>query len=131
MKLPDWQTRLTQYLIATAATPYRPGRHDCALWVAGAVETMTGQNLAPDVTYRTLDEGLTALHSLGFDDHVAFVADRFDEVHPAFGQPGDIAMVEGDLDQSLGLVLGETAGVLGLRGWGHVPMSQVKRVWRV
>ncbi|MDO5614524.1 MAG: hypothetical protein Q4G14_14950 [Paracoccus sp. (in: a-proteobacteria)] len=130
-RLIDWQSRLTDYLIATARTPFRPGQQDCALWVAGAVAEMTGENPAPNADYSTIKAGLNVLKSLGFDDHVAFVAAHFEAVHPAFAQPGDIAVVAGDLDQSLGIVLGETVAVLKSSGWGHVPASTATQVFRV
>ncbi len=43
-KLPGWQKRLTDFLRANHARPFQPGRWDCAIWAAGAVEAMTGED---------------------------------------------------------------------------------------
>lgn len=127
----DWQQRLTEYLVATAATPFRPGQHDCALWAAGAIEAMTGENPALRFDYTRLHDGLKVLKSRGYDDHISYVDAHFAPVHPAFVQPGDLVAVDGDLDQSLGIVLGETVAVLRRRGWGHVPLTAAVQGWRV
>ena len=97
-RLPDWRTRLEDYLTRVARRPFRPGRHDCALFVAGAVEAMTGEDPAAAWrgAYRSLAAGQDALHAAGFTDHVALVASACEEVPPALAAVGDIAVLPGD-----------------------------------
>lgn len=45
-KLPDWQDRLAAYLEDCQGRRFAYGSHDCALFAAGAVEAMTGVDLA-------------------------------------------------------------------------------------
>ncbi len=45
-KLPGWQKRLTDFLRANHAQPFQPGRWDCAIWAAGAVEAMTARTIS-------------------------------------------------------------------------------------
>lgn len=121
MRYPDWQARLVAYLSATAALIQEPGVHDCALFPAGAVEAMTGVDLAADWrgTYSSFEEGLNALKAAGFADHIDLVARHFAEIAPAFAQAGDLAVVDGLLGPSLGVVQGEGIYVLTVTRMGR------------
>lgn len=52
----DWHARLAAYVFDAGRTPFAYGSHDCALFAAGAVEAMTGTDLAAGWRgiYRTL-----------------------------------------------------------------------------
>lgn len=133
-RLPDWRARLGHYVAAVAARPFRPGAHDCALFVAGAVEAMTGADAAAEWrgTYRTLAAGIEALQAAGFADHVAFVAAHCAAVVPAFAAVGDLAVVPGDGGaHALGIVQG--GGVYCLRPGGLAVVSRlhIQKAFRV
>jgi hypothetical protein len=133
-RLPDWRTRLEDYLARVAGQPFRPGRHDCALFVAGAVEAMTGEDPAAAWrgAYRSLDAGQDALQAAGFADHVALVAAACEEVPPALAAVGDIAVLPGaGKGAALGLVQGAAVYVLHPGGLGLVNRLHVERAFRV
>lgn len=118
-RLPDWRVRLTDYLAEVARHPLRPGRHDCALFVAGAVRAMTGSDPARGWRgkYRSLAAGQRALEARGYADHVALVAAWCPPVAPAFAAVGDIAVMKSDVDAAaLGLVQGASVYVLSRTG---------------
>jgi len=122
----DWRARLAQYVASVAARPFRPGAHDCALFVAGAVEAMTGADAARDWrgTYRTLAAGQAALQSAGFLDHVDFVAAICPPVAPSLAQVGDLAALPGDDGPAaLGVIQG--GGVYCLSPGGLVIVSRL------
>lgn len=129
----DWPERLIAYIEDVQRAGFRPGRHDCALFAAGAVKAMTGTDLAAQFVgnYRTLAEGVTMLNSLGFDDHVALAAEALEEIPPLMARAGDVAVVEGKLDLSLGIVQGPYIYVLTENGIGPVPLTDAKRAFRV
>ena len=132
MRLHDWRGRLAAYLDQTARLPFAPGRHDCALFAAGAVEAMTGIDHAKGWRgYRTLKAGRKKLAEAGYADHIALIADKLDEIPPAFAAAGDLAVVDGDEDAALGVVLGEMVAVLRPDGRGLVPLTEAKRAFRV
>lgn len=133
MRQRHWKQALGQYLAQAARQPFAPGQHDCALFAAGAVAVMTGQDLAAGWRgrYRTLAGGLRMLRRAGHADHVAFAAAHFAEVPPAFAQPGDLAVVAGADGAALGVVQGENVYVLRPEGLGLVPLSWAHRVFRV
>lgn len=134
-RLPDWRNRLTEYLAGVARQPFRPGRHDCALFTAGAVAAMTGCDLAAEFrgTYRTLQEGFTALGAAGFVDHVSFAAVHFDEVPPALAQVGDLAVLPGEGlgAAALGVVQGAAVYVLTPAGLALVSRLHIQKAFQV
>ncbi len=114
-RLPDWQSRLTSYQAQVTRYDFSYGRHDCALFVAGCVEAMTGHDFAAGYRgrYKSLRGGLKLLANDGFDNHLAVVRRHFAEVPQAFAQVGDIMVIEqSDGIAALGINLGERIAVL-------------------
>lgn len=136
-RLPDWQRRLTEYLASVARAPFEPGRFDCALFAAGAVEAQTGTDLARAWRgrYDDLSGGLQTLVEAGFEDHLALVASLLPELPPAEARPGDIAALRigGANLETLAVVQGAQAyvPVEGGRGFVLLPMTLATRAWRV
>lgn len=128
----DWRARLGVYLATEARTPFHYGKSDCALFAAGAVNAMTGND--PSASYRgrytTLRGGLRILRKDGFRDHVERTAALFAEVSPQRAQAGDIAVVDTPNGPSLGVVQGEWIAVRTISGLGFVPIDQATRVFR-
>lgn len=128
----DWRRQLMAYLAAAAGRKFRPGRHDCALFVAGAVEAMTDVDHARGFRgYRTLAEGQRKLAQKGHDDHVALAASRFEEVPPLMARPGDVAVVPVEGGAALGIVQGASIYLVGPDGFGTVPLTAADRAFRV
>lgn len=135
-RLPDWQPRLLAYLRGIAAEPFAPGRHDCALFAAGAVQAMTGRDLARAYRGRYDDvlAGLRHLRRNKHDDHVALAAKHFAEIAPAMAQPGDLAVIpdpDGSELDALGVVQGPHVYVTGPAGLGIVSRLRMSRAFRV
>jgi hypothetical protein len=132
-RLPDWNARVTVFLTQHARTPFRPGRHDCALFAAGCVEAMTGEDPAAAFRgrYSTLAGGRRVLRRAGFADHVALVASLFDEIAPLMAQVGDIAVVNSPEGPALGLVAGADIVVPAPQGLGAVSLMAARRAFRV
>ncbi|MBY6113289.1 hypothetical protein KUW09_04880 [Mameliella alba] len=130
MRKPTWRADLAAYLAGIAGVAYRPGRHDCALFVAGAVKVMTGTDHARGwrSKYRSIKRGQVMLRDRGFDGHVGFVAAHYPEVAPILAQAGDIAVIDGD---NLGVVQGAGVYVLRPDGLGIVPLTAAERAFRV
>jgi len=128
----DWRARLGAYLAAEARRPFEYGKSDCALFAAGAVNTMTGSD--PSAAYRgrytTLRGGLRILRKDGFRDHVERAAALLTEVPPRRARVGDIAALETPDGPSLGVVQGEWVAVRTMNGLGFVPVDQATRVFR-
>jgi hypothetical protein len=121
---------LIAYAAEAGARPFRPGRHDCALFAAGWVKIATGQDLARGwrSTYRSLKRGQQLMQDAGFVDHVDFAAAHLSEIAPAFAQVGDLAVLD---DQAFGIVAGEMIYCLKPQGLGLVPRSAMRRAFAV
>lgn len=132
-RLSDWHSRLTAYLHEARARPFEYGRHDCATFAAGAIEAMTGDDLAATWRgrYRTMLGGLRVLRKEGYGDHIALADRYFEEIPVALACPGDIAVVQGPDGKARGIVQGGAIYVLAPAGLGLVPLLSAERAFRV
>ena len=132
-RLPDWRPRLVDYLNRVRAEPLSYGSHDCALFAAGAVEAMTGADLAAPYRgrYTTLKGGLKRLAGEGLADHVALVRSLLDEVPPAFAAVGDVAVIGEIGTPALGIFEGGDILVLRDAGLGIIPRAAATLAFRV
>lgn len=129
IRLPDWRPRLLAYVSEAARTPFEEGKHDCALFFAGAVEAMTGVDYAAPFRgrYTTTRGGLRVLRRDGFADHIALAAHHLPDKPPAFLAVGDGAVVETDDGPALGVVQGAQIYILMPQGLGLVPLTAAAR----
>ncbi|MFE3836065.1 DUF6950 family protein [Pseudogemmobacter sonorensis] len=131
-RTPGWQRRLAVYLGTVARSPFAFGSQDCALFAAGAVEAMTGTDLAASYRgrYTTLRGGLRIMRRDGFADHIAFFGHHLpDRDGPP--QPGDLAVVPTDDGPALGVVQGDQIYVTSPGGLALVPLGDAPRFLRV
>ena len=135
IRLPDWRTRLHQYLCIARTRPLRPGHHDCCLFGAGAIEAMTGVDLAAPYRgrYTTFAGGRRVLRRDGYADHMALIAAHLPEAHVSTALAGDIAILPTEDGPAVGVVGdGGVAYVLGLHGGlALCPMAPVQRLFKV
>ena len=126
----DRLTLLLDYVADAGSRPFRPGRHDCALFAAGWVKLVTGQDLARGwrSRYRSLRGGQKLMEEAGFRDHVDLAAAHLPEIVPAFAQIGDLAVLE---DDAFGIVSGEMIYCLKPKGLGLVPRGEMRRAFAV
>lgn len=127
---PDWRPRLVAYLEEVRQRPFAYGSHDCALFVAGAVEAMTGFDAAAGFRnqYGSLKAGLRLIAT---GDHVSLVGRLLEEIPPAFAQVGDVAVIGLVGIPALGLFEGETILVLRDEGLGRMPRAAATQAFRV
>lgn len=124
---------LHEFLRVDRGTPFRPGKHDCAMWVAKWVHLRTGRDPARGWRgkYRTLAAGERLAKAQGYDGHVGVVTEELVEIPPAMARIGDLAIVRGDIDDALGIVTGERVSVLRPDGLGSVDLTKAVRAWRL
>lgn len=131
-KSQGWMGRLAAYVETVRREPFAYGRNDCALFVAGCVEAMTGEDPAAEMRgrYTTLTGGLRKVRQAGYIDHIDWLRALFDEVTdrgrpaPHLAQVGDIAVVQTDDGPALGLVQG--AAILMVAEGGIVAMPLMR-----
>lgn len=113
-RLPDWEARLGDYLEQVRETPFRWGRHDCAMFSAGAVQAMTGVDPAPEMRgrYSTARGSVYAARKYGAGTLAATLDAKFAAVAPALAQRGDLVMSDG----AVGVTFGPAAVFVGREG---------------
>lgn len=136
-RYPDWQSRLDRFLVANRARAFVWGSWDCCLWVASAIEAMTGVDIADAFRGKYTDQATanavcqTACGSAALADMAAYVAKEhaLAEVSPLHAQRGDMILTTG---ATLGLVgLNSMLWVLAEAGLQMVDYRHIQRAWRV
>lgn len=124
-RLPDWRKRLLVYLQAAARKPFEAGVHDCALFLAGGVQAMTGRDYAAAYRgqYTTTKAGLKLLRAAGFADHVDLAKSTLPAKAVSMGFEGDGAVIGDGPVPALGIVQGAGIYVLRREGLGIVPLT--------
>jgi hypothetical protein len=79
----DWQSRLSEYVVAVARQPFKYGELDCGLFVAGAIEAMTGVDVAAELR---VPSGPPAIGRLRRGDY-ASRRQAFGRISAACGSP--------------------------------------------
>jgi hypothetical protein len=132
-RLPDWNASLHVYVDAVKRSPFDWGAHNCATFAAGAVEAMTGENLAKGYRFKTERGALSAMMREGFNNLADMAASKLPEIHISQARIGDIAAIP--TDTPFGFVLGIVNGemILALRpdGMGLAPLLSATRAFRV
>jgi len=124
------QQALNAYLAEVRMRRFRPGSHDCGLFVAWWVKLITGDDHGARWRgkYRSMKGLAELVKADGFESHVDYVASLFPAVAPALAQTGDLAVVEGD---ALGIFASDRVFVLRPDGLGHVSRLRAERAFRV
>lgn len=137
----DWQSRLSEYLTTCAQQRFRYGVLDCGLFVSGAIEAMTGIDVADDLRgkYATRKEAFAAIQRLCGRPTMPAIADclaeRFGiaELPVAFAQRGDPVQLRRSRAASLGLVAMHGTEILTPYAAGllRLPLSYAARAWHI
>ena len=90
MKHPDWHVRLDTFIRENLLTPFEWGKFDCCLFVADAVEAMTGTDFAAPFRgrYTTATGSARALKKYGSGDVKSTLSAAFAMCCMGFGVNG-------------------------------------------
>lgn len=133
MRSETWERDLATYLAAQHARPFQHGTHDCALFAAGAVMAMTGDDPAKAFRgrYKSQASAVRALRTIGAGDLESTITDMFERVEPAFAQRGDLIWN----GEAVGVCDGAGAWFVGAEGEREgmvsLPRWQWRGAWRV
>jgi hypothetical protein len=132
-RLPDWEERLHAYLASLEGAAFAWGRLDCALFVAGAVETQTGHDFAAPFRgrYQTARGSVRALRKFGAGTLAATISAALGETPVGYARRGDVVMADG----IAGLCLGGSAVFVGeadgAPGWVQLGRGTWSHAWAV
>lgn len=129
-RLHDWLPRLWRYIESVRETPYHPVTHNCALFVAGAVEAVRGENPA-------------TAHALRSEADVEAVLRRYGGLRGLatfyFGEPapplaarrGDVLIADGPNGDTLGVCAGDHGLFVFDDGLHPKKLKECLASWRV
>ena len=136
-----WQSELSAYLVACAHRPFRYGLLDCGLFVADAVRTMTGVDVAAELRgrYENRAQAFAAVRALCGAASIAAAADYFAaefgilEIPVTRAQRGDAVQLRTGRHASLGIVAMHGTEILTPYAAGilRLPLSHATRAWRI
>ena len=140
-RLPQWDTvLLPQYVRSRAKLPFTWGENDCCLFAAGAIQAITGTDIATDFRtgYKTeaqafalvkkLTGGTTAADAAAY---CAASSGLTEYVYPLQAKRGDLVVLENDGRLIAGIVQDRYVVSVGEAGLMYLPITQVKRAWAV
>lgn len=141
-RLPHWAEALHNYLIANAKTLFSWGSFDCALFTAGAIEAVTGTDVATDFKGKYTDEAgaIATIKSVTsgstVEDAAVYVAKKYELTELKFvlcAQRGDMVVFDGDEGVAVGIVHlnGTECLFVTAKGINKIPLKQIRRAWRV
>lgn len=137
-RLPDWESRLQEFLQRRGEACHTWGVTDCCMNAADAVLAITGEDLAAEFRgrYTTAAGATRALKRYGAGTLGATLDAKLPSNGRAFARRGDLALVEG----LIAIVIGADAVALGdvptedglCQGWVHYPrQTWANKIWSV
>ena len=126
-----WRGRFDALVSARMHTPFAWGEHDCCLWAADCVRTITGTDPAADVrgTYQTALEAARVLQATG---GLAACGQRAGApIAPLCARVGDVGIVNDGQRDALAVCSGDVWLVVTATGLGALPISAAWAAWRV
>jgi hypothetical protein len=139
-RLDNWQSRLSEYLTRCAHSPFRYGSFDCGLFTTGAIEAMTGVDVAVELRgYKNRVEAFAAIKTLcgtatmeAVGDYLA-AQNGIPEVPILMAQRGDPVMLRHGRRSSLGIVSMFSIEILtpSKDGLLRLPLSHATKAWHI
>lgn len=133
-RLQDWPERLAALVEARRSSPFAWGSNDCALFMADAVEAVTGEEPAAAFRgYSTEQEAEEILGAYGLEGVVARALADFGcgDCPPGLAQRGDVALALLGNQPTMVVVLGEVLAGPGPQGLVFLPPARILRAWSV
>lgn len=134
MRTPDWTNVVINGIKANRETPFVWGETDCCLTIANIVKDYTGNDFAKEFRghYSTAIGSLRALKKYGKGSIKDTLDSKYEPItNKLIAGRGDIALVETDAGESLGIVFGEVVWAMSVSGLVDLPKSAIVHAWRV
>jgi len=129
----NWQSALHNFIDSRRKEPHKWGYNDCALFVADAVQEITGNDYAADFRgkYRSAKGSVKALRDRGYTDVSGVPDSLFNSVPADKAMKGDVVSITRDKHVSLGICLGHIAAFTGPEGLSFLSMKDIEKAWRI
>jgi hypothetical protein len=136
----DWPEKLLAFLTTNKTTPFTWGTNDCCTFAAGAIQAMTGTDIAADFRGYGGQSGAFAAikrvcNGTGVADALAYCATKYglaELASPLLAQRGDLLLVSNNKDLIAGIVdLSGMALCVTDAGLIPFPITTAQKAYRV
>ena len=133
MKKNNWFIDLADFIESRRHSPFVWGENDCCLFVADAVELISGIDAAAPYRrkYTTATGAARALKKYGDGSIAGAWSACFEEINPQDLGRGDVAMVEVEGAPASALSFGNQLWIVSENGLITLPRSAALQAWRV
>ena len=112
MRVDNWDTKLSNYIIEQSKTKFVRGKTDCVNFILGGIEVIIGKKVF-DREYKSLKEAKKILKEFNKKDLLEIAQDiakenNFEEINTSFARRGDVVFLE--TDEELGGTMGICSG---------------------
>lgn len=142
-RVPKWPAALDAFLLANAAREFQYGDWDCCLFVADAIQAMTGTDIAAKFRgeYESRKEALQVGEEFCGAASIKAIVESvtaeygMEPIPMNLARRGDMVAIsrQNGRDLSLGIVslTGRDILIAGKVGWGPIHIERGARAWRV
>lgn len=129
MRLPDWEARLHDFMVANEKAVFKWGKCDCILFACSAAHAITGEDKAKGYRwkYRNAEGAARMLRELGQGTLEKTIDANFERIPVGRAGRGDIVFHQ----NSAGVCLGAFAAFVTHDGLVRVPRAEWALAWRV
>ena len=112
MRVDNWDTKLSNYIVEQSKTKFIRGKTDCVNFILGGIEVIIGRKVF-DREYKSLKEAKKILKEFNKKDLLEIAQDiakenNFEEINTSFARRGDVVFLE--TDEELGGTMGICSG---------------------
>lgn len=130
MRRQDWPEALAAFIAERQGKPFAWGSNDCAHFAADWIKACTGEAVSLP-SFTSAASAMRALEQLG-GMHAAVSAALGDPLAvPALAQRGDVALLEVDGRDFLGVIESEYVAAPGPEGLRMLPRTAITAAWKV
>ena len=137
MRIENWDTKLSNYIISQQDKKFVRGKTDCVNFILGAIEVITEKKVFKR-QYKSIKEAKKILNELNKKDLLDIAKDiakqnNFKEIHTNFARRGDIVFLETkeELGGTMGICQGEQSIFKFKAGQEKVPTNKCSIAWRI
>ena len=133
-RVDNWRVRFFEAIELHRYHSFQWGVHDCAILTADCIEAVTGHDPAQTFRgrYASREETPELLRAHGYESPVAILASTFEEIHPAFANVGDVAIVPTRWGPATAPIVGAEIVVFHPGGpLGLAPIGEAVRAFRI
>jgi hypothetical protein len=129
----DWPEKLFESIEQATSQIFAFGTHDCTLFSANCVKAMTGYDGATwRGKYSTKGEAIRIIALAGGMENLATAVFGSEEIPTIQAQRGDGVLADAIGGEAIGICVGNDCAFLTVeKGIIYLPLSEVKRAWRV